>query len=134
MSFMKKLPLWCLGYARGGDNTTRRISAGYDVEFMINIKCNRIEAERDTMTLMERMVWAITNVAKNVECSLPTDKANIPDLQSILSVVAREPIARFRKPQRVSAIIWETFRVYILRGVVHVVTSRVKSQMDRWAT
>jgi hypothetical protein len=122
-----------LGYARGGNNTTRRISIGYDVEFVINIKSNRIEAERDAGTTMESVGWAITNVAKNVEFSLPTDKANIPDLQSILSVVARECTARFRKPQRISAIIWETFRVYILRGVAHVVTSRAKNEMDRCA-
>ena len=32
-----------------------------------------------------------------------------------------------------SEITWETFRVYILRKVAHVVTSRVKSEMDRWA-
>ena len=100
---------------------------------MINIKCNRIEAERDTGTLMESVVWAIRNVAKNVECSHLTNKANIPDLESVLSVTRRERIGRFRKPQRVSAITWETFRVYILRGVVHVVTSRANSEMHCWA-
>jgi hypothetical protein len=76
---------------------------------------------------MESVVWAITNVAKNVECSHPTNKANIPDLQSILSVAGRERTGRLREPQRVSAIVWETFRVYILRGVAHIVTSRGKS-------
>ena len=82
---------------------------------------------------MESVVWAVRNVEKDVECSPPTDKANIPDLESILSVAGRERTARFRKPQRVSAITWETFRVYILWGVIHVVTSRAKSEMDRWA-
>ena len=73
---------------------------------------------------MESVVWAMTNVAKNVECPFPADKANVPDLQSVLYVAGRERAARFREPQRVSAIVWETFRVYILRGVGHVVTSR----------
>ena len=70
---------------------------------------------------MEGVVWAIRNVEKNIECSPPTDKANIPDLQSILCVAGRERTAWFRKPQRVSAIVWETLGVYILRGSVHVV-------------
>ena len=109
---MKKLPVWCLG----GDNTTR-ISVGYDVEFVANIKCHRIEGERDTGTSMESVVWAITNVEKDIECSLPIGNANIPDLESILSVARRERTARFRKPQRVSAITWETFRVYISWGI-----------------
>ena len=81
-----------------------------------------MEAERDTGTLMESVVWAVRNVEKDVECSPPTDKANIPDLESILSVAGWERTARFRNPQRESPITWETFHIYILRGVVHVVT------------
>ena len=79
---------------------------------------------------MESVVWAIRNVEKNVECSLPTGNANVPDLESVLSVAGRERTARFRKPQRVPAIVWETFRIYILRGVGHVVASGTKSEMD----
>ena len=59
-------PYW--DYARGGNNTTRRFSVGYDVDF-VNIECNGIEGERDTGTLMESMVWAIANVANNAEFS-----------------------------------------------------------------
>ena len=121
------------GYARGGDNTTRRNSVGHDNDIVINIKCNGIEAERDTGTLMESVVWAIRNVAKNVECSHLMNKTNIPDLQSIFSVTGRERTGGFREPQRVSEITWETFRVYILRRVPHIVSSRVKSEADRWA-
>jgi len=80
---------------------------------------------------MKSMVWPVAYVEKNVECALLSDIANIPDLEPILSVAGRERTARFGKPQRVSAIIWETFRVHILRGT-HVVTSNVyvKSEMD----
>ena len=87
-----------LGYARGGDNTTRRVSVGYDVDFVINIKSNGIEVESDMGTSMESVVWAITNVEKNVECSLPTGNANVPDLESVLSVAGGERTAWFRKP------------------------------------
>ena len=96
--FVKILPLRYLGYARGGDNTTGGISVGYDVDIVINIECNGIEGERDTGMSMESVVWAITNVEKNVKCSVPTDKANIPNLESIFSVIGRERTARFRKP------------------------------------
>jgi hypothetical protein len=83
-----------LGYARGGDNTTRRISVGYDLDFVVNIEFNRIKAERDTETLMESVVWAKTYVEKNVECALPTDMPNISDLESILSVAGRKSVLR----------------------------------------
>ena len=118
-------------YARRGDNTTRRISVRYDVDFVIKMECNRIEAERETGSSMESVVRAIRNVEKNIECSLPTNIANIPDLETILSVAGRQRTARFRKPQGVTAIVWETFRIHILRGVVHF-TSSAKSEMDRW--
>lgn len=73
---------------------------------------------------MESVVWAMRYVEKNVECAFTADVANIPDLESVLSVAGRERAARFGKPQGVSTIVRKTFCVHILRRIVHVVTSR----------
>lgn len=68
---------------------------------------------------MKSVVWTKAYVEENVECAPATDISYIPDLESILSIAGRERTARFRKPQRESAIVWEIFCVYVLRGVVH---------------
>lgn len=108
-----------LGNAIGGDNTTRRISIAVDVDFAVDIKWNRVKAVRETWASMECMIWAVTNVEKDVKCAFWTNTTNISNLETILSVAHRERTTRFGQPQRVSVIAEETFRVHVLRGIAH---------------
>ena len=71
------------------------------------------------MTFMECVTSQLAYIEKDIKPALGVDNAYIPNLVPILLIAVRERIARLGKPQRVSAMFWQIFRVYILWGVVH---------------
>ena len=75
-----------LGYALGVNGARRyRVLSEYDHPLR-----NGFEVLRDSVTIMENIVFASANVEQDVELAVSTNNADIPDLKSIVLVILRE--------------------------------------------